>query len=159
MKGLLSCSEMKGESGGNGWTRRSTGSSKSQSCESSSRLPSKLCGCGETLLVLKATTVKNKGRLFYRCRNWASNSSCNYFEWHDEGVSEAEGSYERKHEELQMCLENEKLVLDLRKKNEKLKRKLEEEKKVVKMMLLLFVLSWALTIFFCIMFLLKMNCN
>ncbi|WVY95864.1 hypothetical protein V8G54_028015 [Vigna mungo] len=48
--------------------------------------------------VVVATTVKNKGRWFFRCRNWASNSSCNYFEWHDEGVSEIEGSIERKGE-------------------------------------------------------------
>ncbi|KOM56696.1 hypothetical protein LR48_Vigan10g258800 [Vigna angularis] len=59
---------MKGDRGG--CTPRSIGSGMSQSC-GSSHLASKNCGCGERLLLLKATTLKNKGRQFYRCRNWA----------------------------------------------------------------------------------------
>ncbi|XP_014515409.1 uncharacterized protein LOC106773211 [Vigna radiata var. radiata] len=128
---------MKGESGGNGLTQRTIGSAKSQSCGSSSRLPAKMCGCGETVLLLKATTAKNKGRLFYRCRNWASTSTCNYFEWHEEEVSEIEG----KREGLDLCLESDIVVLDQKKKIQKLKRKLQEEKKYGKVML--FVLKTA----------------
>ncbi|WVZ21869.1 hypothetical protein V8G54_000413 [Vigna mungo] len=118
-EGFVCCSEMKGESEGNVWMRKTIGSSKSQSSTSSSRLPPKMCGCGEMLLLLKATTAKNKGRLFYRCRNWA--------------VSQIEG----KREELELCLGNDKDVVDLKKKIEKLKRKLEEEKKLGQV-----VLAW-----------------
>ena len=52
-------------------TQRSSGSKIWRSCASSSEMASKVCGCGEKLLLLKASTVKNKGRLFWRCRNWA----------------------------------------------------------------------------------------
>ncbi|XP_017438475.2 uncharacterized protein LOC128195635 [Vigna angularis] len=145
---------MKGDRGG--CTPRSIGSGMSQSC-GSSHLASKNCGCGERLLLLKATTLKNKGRQFYRCRNWASNSSCNFFEWVDEGDFEMEGSLQRKSEEVEVCIEN--VVLELRKKKDKLKKKLEEERKNFKMMLVFFVLSWALTAMFCILFVLKVNCN
>ncbi|KOM53033.1 hypothetical protein LR48_Vigan09g169200 [Vigna angularis] len=148
---------MKADSGGTGYTRRSIGSGMSQTCGSFSHLASKMCGCGERLLVLKTTTLKNKGRLFYRCRNWASNASCNYFEWVDEGHYENEGSLQRKSEEVEVCME--KVVLDLRKKKDKLKRKLEQERKNFKMMLVFFVLSWVLTVMLCIMFVFKINCN
>ncbi|KAG2404979.1 uncharacterized protein HKW66_Vig0042340 [Vigna angularis] len=56
-----------------------------------------------------------------------SNSSCNFFEWVDEGDFEMEGSLQRKSEEVEVCIEN--VVLDLRKKKDKLKKKLEEERK------------------------------
>jgi len=62
---------MKSGSKGFPCTPRNTGSKMSQSCASSSEMSSKVCGCGERLLLLKASTVKNKGRLFWRCRNWA----------------------------------------------------------------------------------------
>ncbi|KOM25745.1 hypothetical protein LR48_Vigan181s002300 [Vigna angularis] len=104
---------MKGDRGG--CTPRSIGSGMSQKC-GSSHLASKKCGCGERLLLLKATTLKNKGRLFYRCRNWASNSSCTFFEWVDEGDFKMEGSLQRKSEEVEVCIEN--VVLDLRKKKD-----------------------------------------
>ncbi|KAG2407498.1 uncharacterized protein HKW66_Vig0023200 [Vigna angularis] len=104
---------MKGDRGG--CTPRSIGSGMSQACGSSD-LASKNCGCGERLLLLKATTLKNKGRLFYRCGNWASNSSCNFFEWVDEGDFQMEGSLQRKSEEVEVCIEN--VVLDLRKKKD-----------------------------------------
>ncbi|KOM31851.1 hypothetical protein LR48_Vigan01g140700 [Vigna angularis] len=103
---------MKGDRGG--CTPRSIGSGMSQTC-GSSHLASKNCGCGERLLLLKATTLKNKGRLFYRCRNWAVRDF------------EMEGSLQRKSEEVEVCIEN--VVLDLRKKKDKLKKKLEEERK------------------------------
>ncbi|QCD86077.1 hypothetical protein DEO72_LG3g598 [Vigna unguiculata] len=54
-------------------------------------MSSKVYGCGERLLLLKASTVKNKGRLFWRCRNWATNSHCNYFEWVDDKESDFQG--------------------------------------------------------------------
>ncbi|KAG2409122.1 uncharacterized protein HKW66_Vig0039440 [Vigna angularis] len=55
------------------------------------------------------------------------NLSCNLFEWVDEGDFEMEGSLQRKSEEVEVCIEN--VVLDLRKKKDKLKKKLEEERK------------------------------
>jgi len=61
---------MKSGSKGFNFTQRKIGSKISQSCVSSSEIASKLCGCGERLLLLEATTMKNKGRLFWRCRNW-----------------------------------------------------------------------------------------
>ncbi|XP_014493179.1 uncharacterized protein At1g43920, Chloroplastic isoform X2 [Vigna radiata var. radiata] len=149
--------EMKDDRGGTGCTRRSIVSGMSQTSGSSSHLASRNCGCGERLLVLKASTLKNKGRRFYRCRNWASNSSCNFFEWVDEEDFEIEGNLQRKSEEVEVCIEN--VVLDLRKKRDKLKKKLEQERRNNKMMLVFFVLSWALTVMFCIMFVLKINCN
>ncbi|KAG2404994.1 uncharacterized protein HKW66_Vig0042490 [Vigna angularis] len=56
--------EMKADIGGIGFTQRSIGSGMSQTCGSSSHLASKICGCGERLLVLKANTLKNKGDYF-----------------------------------------------------------------------------------------------
>ena len=86
-----------------------------------------------------------------------SNSSCNFFEWVDEGDFEIEGSLQRKSEEVEVCIEN--VVLGLRKKKDKLKKKLEQKRKNFKMKLVFFVLSWALTVMLCIMFVLKINCN
>jgi len=51
------------------------------------------------------------------------------------------------------------VILDLIKKNEKLKRKLQKEKRFGKLLQLLFVLSWASSIVFVVMFLFKFNCN
>jgi len=48
----------------------STTSSSSSQIRSSESVP-RICGCGETLLLLKATTQKNNGRFFWRCKNWA----------------------------------------------------------------------------------------
>jgi len=62
-------------------TPRNTGSKMSQSCASSSEMSSKVCGCGERLLILKASTVQNKGRLFWRCRNWAVSFKSPDFYW------------------------------------------------------------------------------
>jgi len=58
------CRVMKSESKGFPCSQRNNGSRMSQSCASSSDISSKVCGCGERFLLLKATTVKNKGRLF-----------------------------------------------------------------------------------------------
>ena len=169
--------------------QRSSGSKIWRSCASSSEIASKVCGCGEKLLLLKASTVKNKGRLFWRCRNWAvgiglffelhlvffvivsffvqSNSHCNYFEW----VNESESMFEGKDSELESsegktaeedkvcCLEKDKVIMDLIKKNEKLKRKLQQEKQIGKFLQVLFVLSWVATVVLVIMVLLKVNCN
>lgn len=89
----------------------------------------------------------------------ASNSHFNYIKWVDEGESKIEVNVETKMEENEVCFEKEKVVLDLMKKDEKLKRKLQQKRKVEKIMLLLFVVSWTLTIFFFVMFLLMINCN
>ncbi|KOM37454.1 hypothetical protein LR48_Vigan03g083600 [Vigna angularis] len=63
-----------------------------------------------------------------------SNARCNYFEWVNEGHYEIEGSLQRKSEEVEVYME--KAVLDLRKKKDKLKRKLEQERKNLKMITL-----------------------
>jgi len=95
-----------------------------------------------------------------------SNSNCNYFEWVNEeeckdegGESEFEDGVGKRFEEEEVCLEKEKLILNLIKKNEKLKRKLQKEKTFGKLLQLLFVLSWAFSIVFVVMFLFKLNCN
>jgi len=158
---------MKSGSKGFSCTQRNSGSKMSQSCTSSSEISSKVCGCGKRLLLLKATIMKNKGILFWRCRNWVvsekfrhfywmsilfvwewfhfvlqTNSHCNYFERVDDkefdfqgeesefevsGGKRVEGG--KRGEKDEVCLEREKITLDLIKKNEKLKRKLQQEKK------------------------------
>jgi len=77
-----------------------------------------------------------------------SNSHCYYFEW----VNESKSTFEGKESEFESsggkiveedkgCLEKDKVIMDLIKKNEKLKRKLQQEKKIGKFLQLLFVLS------------------
>jgi len=98
-----------------------------------------------------------------------SNSHCNYFEW----VNESESTFEGKDSELESsrgktveenkvcCLEKEekdKVIMELIKKNDKLKRKLQQEN-IGKFLQLLFVLSWVATVVLVIMVLLKVNCN
>jgi len=46
-------------------------SSSSSAQVGSSQFGRKVCGCGDQLLLLKATTTKNNGRFFFLCRNWA----------------------------------------------------------------------------------------
>ena len=65
-----------------------------------------------------------------------SNSHCNFFEWDNEEESKFEGneaefqdSGRTRAEEDEVCLEKRKVILELIKKNEKLKTKLQEEKK------------------------------
>ncbi|QCD82256.1 hypothetical protein DEO72_LG2g2591 [Vigna unguiculata] len=135
-------------------------------------MSSKVYGCGERLLLLKASTVKNKGRLFWRCRNWATNSHCNYFEWVDDEESDFQGKEKeseasggkrvdggKKGEEDEVSLKMEKIMLDLMKKNEKLKMKLQQEKKIGTFLFFLFVISWVSTIVMVFMLLFKVNCN
>ena len=99
-----------------------------------------------------------------------SNSNCNYFEW----VNESESTFEGKDSELESsggktveedkvcCLEKEekdKAIMELIKKNDKLKKKLQQEKNIGKFLQLLFVFSWVATVVVVIMVLLKVNCN
>ena len=95
-----------------------------------------------------------------------SNSHCNFFKWFNEEDSKYEGnaadfedSGRRRTEEDEMCLEKEKVIVELIKKNEKLKAKLQEEKKFGRFMQVFFLLSWTLTIIFVFMLLFKLNCN
>ena len=53
----------------------------------------------------------------------------------------------------------EKVILELTKKNEKLKRKLQKERRLGKFLQFLFVMSWTFTVVFVVMFLLKVNFN
>jgi len=50
-------------------------------------------------------------------------------------------------------------MLDLMKKNEKLKMKLQQEKKIGTFLFFLFVISWVSTIVMVFMLLFKVNCN
>jgi len=50
-------------------------------------------------------------------------------------------------------------MLDLMKKNEKLKMKLQQEKKIAHSCFFLFVISWVSTIIMVFMLLFKVNCN
>jgi len=101
-----------------------------------------------------------------------TNSHCNYFEWVDdeesdfqgkETESEASGGKRvdggKKGEEDEVSLKREKIMLDLMKKNEKLKMKLQQEKKIRTFLFFLFVILWVSTIVMVFMLLFKVNCN
>jgi len=65
----------------------------------------------------------------------------------------------KKCEEDEVSLKREKNMLDLMKKNEKLKMKLQQEKKIGTFLFFLFVISWVSTIVMVLMLLFKVNCN
>ena len=95
-----------------------------------------------------------------------SNSHCNYFEWVNKEESEFEGKESEIEansgkivEEDEVCLDREKVILELTKKNEKLKRKLQKKRRLHKFLQFLFLMSWAFTVVFVVMFLLKVNCH
>ena len=94
-----------------------------------------------------------------------SNSNCNYFEWVNEeeckgegGESEFEAGVRKRFEEEEVCLEKEKLILDLIKKNEKLKRKLQKEKNLANCCNF-YLYYRGHSIVFVVMFLFKFNYN
>ena len=85
-------------------------------------------------------------------------------------VNEEESQFEGKESKIEansgkivekdeVCLDREKFILELIKKNEKLKRKLQQERRLGKFLQFLFLISWASTVVFVVMFLLKVNCN
>jgi len=95
-----------------------------------------------------------------------SNSHCNYFEWVKEDEYEFEGKESEIEansgkivEEDEVCLDRDKVILELTKRNEKLKKKLQTERRLGKFLQFLFLMSWAFTVLFVVMFLLKVNCN
>ncbi|XP_027903805.1 uncharacterized protein LOC114163709 [Vigna unguiculata] len=96
----------------------------------SSQFGRKVCGCGDQLLLLKATTAKNNGRFFFRCRNWASESNCNYFRWADAMEAELEGKREIEEGENENLSYSDTMILQLVQKNAKLKKKLLAERKL-----------------------------
>ncbi|KAJ1418595.1 Zinc finger, GRF-type [Sesbania bispinosa] len=95
--------------------------SSSKSSASSSHSKAKTCKCGYELLLLTSNTSKNPGRVFWRCRNWGRNNSCNYFRWADEEVTEDEGK-----DESLLYYDNQ--VEDVMRKNQKLQKKLRTER-------------------------------
>ncbi|XP_027926153.1 uncharacterized protein At1g43920, Chloroplastic-like [Vigna unguiculata] len=125
----------------------------------SSQFGRKVCGCGDQLLLLKATTAKNNGRFFFRCRNWASESNCNYFRWADAMEAELEGKREIEEGENENLSYSDTMILQLVQKNAKLKKKLLAERKLGEIKLFFFILSWAFTVILCVLFLLKSNCK
>ncbi|XP_027927830.1 uncharacterized protein At1g43920, Chloroplastic-like [Vigna unguiculata] len=134
----------------------STTSSSSSQNRSSGFVP-RICGCGEILLLLKATTHKNNGRFFWRCKNWANDRNCRFFQWADEVEPEKEVPIE-KNEEDNVCV-NERMLVDVLQKNAKLKKKLIEERKMGQLKMCAFLVSWAVTVMFCVFFVMKINCN
>ncbi|QCD94251.1 hypothetical protein DEO72_LG5g2335 [Vigna unguiculata] len=134
----------------------STTSSSSSQIRSSESVP-RICGCGETLLLLKATTQKNNGRFFWRCKNWANDRNCRFFQWADEVEPEKEVTIE-KNEEDSVCV-NERMLVDVLQKNAKLKKKLIEERKMGQLKMCAFLVSWAFTVMFCVFFVMKINYN
>jgi len=64
------CLVVKSGNKGRHRTQKNSSLKISQSCASSSKISSKVCDCEERLLLLKATTVKNKDKLFWRCKYW-----------------------------------------------------------------------------------------
>ncbi|XP_027927892.1 uncharacterized protein LOC114184782 [Vigna unguiculata] len=103
----------------------------------SSQFGRKVCGCGDQLLLLKATTAKNNGRFFFRCRNWASESNCNYFRWADAMEAELEGKREIEEGENENLSYSDTMILQLVQKNAKLKKKLLAERKLGEIKLML----------------------
>ena len=64
----------------------------------------------------------------------------------------------RKKDEETFC-DKERMVVDLLQKNVKLKKKLMEERKLGQIKMWLFLVSWAFTVVFCVLFVMKINCN
>ncbi|KAJ1429815.1 Zinc finger, GRF-type [Sesbania bispinosa] len=59
-----------------------SGSKTMDSSSSSSRV----CRCGQDVLVLTSNSLKNPGRRFFRCPNWKTTHSCRFFQWVDEEI-------------------------------------------------------------------------
>ncbi|KAJ1440930.1 Zinc finger, GRF-type [Sesbania bispinosa] len=49
------------------------------SSSSSSHSRRMICKCGEEVLLLKSSTKTNPRKTFWRCPNWKSSGSCNFF--------------------------------------------------------------------------------
>jgi len=65
---------MKSHGESSAYIRRNSGTKSVGASSSFSGLRGKLCGCGEKVVLLQANTTKNKGRFFWRCRNWRVSS-------------------------------------------------------------------------------------
>ncbi|KAJ1414944.1 Zinc finger, GRF-type [Sesbania bispinosa] len=62
-----------------------------KSSSSSSIARRSYCACGEEVTLLKSNSVKNLGRMFWRCPNWDKEKNCGYFRWADDEASEQRG--------------------------------------------------------------------
>ncbi|KAJ1431326.1 hypothetical protein SESBI_07178 [Sesbania bispinosa] len=83
------------------------------SASSSHSVPRGLkCACGKEVVLLMSNTPANPGRLFLRCRNWA---------WLDEDDTMSDGNLE-----ATQMMQREMDIL--KRKNEKLKKKLASER-------------------------------
>jgi len=51
------------------------------------------------------------------------------------------------------------MLVDVLQKNAKLKKKLIEERKMGQLKMCAFLVSWAVTVMFCVFFVMKINCN
>ncbi|KAJ1438721.1 Zinc finger, GRF-type [Sesbania bispinosa] len=60
--------------------------SASKSSSSSSISRRLFCACGDELLLMKSKSVRNSGKMFWRCPNWATENTCNFFRWADDVV-------------------------------------------------------------------------
>ncbi|KAJ1389044.1 Zinc finger, GRF-type [Sesbania bispinosa] len=62
-----------------------------KSSSSSSIARRHYCACGEEVTLLKSNSVRNPGRIFWRCPNWDKEKNCGYFRWADDEASEQRG--------------------------------------------------------------------
>ncbi|KAJ1398799.1 Zinc finger, GRF-type [Sesbania bispinosa] len=132
-----------------GRSRQEKNHSTMKSSSSYSSHPRRMvCKCGEEVLLLKSSTLTNLGKTFWRCPNWKSSHSCNFFHWCDEEDLQQPGN-----DEAQRRYEQE--VADLEFKVSKLRRELTEERAVRRSMTIVIMASWALTIELCIFSLIK----
>ncbi|QCE04852.1 hypothetical protein DEO72_LG8g2893 [Vigna unguiculata] len=151
---------MKSHGESSAYIRRNSGTKSVGASSSFSGLRGKLCGCGEKVVLLQANTTKNKGRFFWRCRNWRSDDNCKYFEWvHDGEESVMEEKPEIEEEDDELVGVNDKYVIQLIRKNIKLKLKLEAEMTGGKIQFYIFVVAWILTLMFGVIMCLKSNCS
>ncbi|KAJ1412919.1 Zinc finger, GRF-type [Sesbania bispinosa] len=127
--------------GGSGASEKKKMVSKCSSSSSFSRR--KVCGCGERTVLFTSNTPINPGRTFWRCPNWKKKGSCDFFEWTDEEVLQQAGNVED-------CGCNAQEVAEMKKKIAKLQRKINEERKMKKFLIGALVLSWGMTIGFCV---------
>ncbi|KAJ1413013.1 Zinc finger, GRF-type [Sesbania bispinosa] len=124
--------------------------SASKSSSSSSISRRLFCACGDELLLMKSESVRNPGRMFWRCPNWATENTCNFFRWADGALCD-EGV---RAEEWQMLKhENE----ELKRKIGKLQMKLGCERRRLKLAVCIVVLLMGLSFMVCA--LAMVNCD
>ncbi|KAJ1377712.1 Zinc finger, GRF-type [Sesbania bispinosa] len=63
-----------------------------KSSSSSSIVRRMCCACGEEVTLLKSKSIRNLGRMFWRCPNWdVKREELQFFRWPDDEASEQGG--------------------------------------------------------------------